>query len=53
MQQRRKLSLRLGAKSAEAPEQADLFETPGTESTTPPVDPRKDPALVDDDEIPW
>lgn len=53
MQQRRKLSLRLGGERADAPEQADLFENAGAESTTPPVDSRNDPALVDDDEIPW
>ncbi|WP_426387594.1 hypothetical protein [Sphingobium sp. R-21] len=53
MQQRRKLSLRLGSERADAPEQADLFESAGPEPATPPVDSRNDPALVDDDEIPW
>lgn len=49
MQQRRKLSLRLGSERADAPEQADLFELAGPEPATPPVDSRNDPALVDDD----
>ena len=53
MQQRKKLGLSYEKRPAVAPDPADRERPEPTESLAPQYDPRHDPELVSDDEIPW